>query len=116
MYNRIFGCEEFIPSVPVKKAIEITQELLRKDKNLKKRTSWSVKHIMILLEICLETHFKTVNGTIFTQTDGTPIGKSISGPIAGICMRWFEETFVRTHKYSMQILLWKRQKDDVFIL
>ena len=31
-------------------------------------------------------------------------------------MRWFEETFVKTHKYNMQILLWKRQRDDVFIL
>ena len=71
---------------------------------------------MIFLEICLETHFKSLNGTIYTQKDGTSIEKSISGPIAGIYLRWFEDTFVKTHKYNMQIVLWKRQKDDVFII
>ena len=40
--------------------------------------------------MCLETQFKTLDGRIFTQTDGTPIGKSISGPLADIYMNWFE--------------------------
>jgi len=46
---------------------------------------------MTLKEICLETHFKTIGGRILKQIDGTPIGKSISGPIADMFMIWFEE-------------------------
>ena len=49
---------------------------------------------MKLLEICLETHFKTIDGKIYIQFDGTPIGKSISGPIADIFMIWFEEKYI----------------------
>ena len=49
---------------------------------------------MKLLEMCLETNFKTIDRNIYTQLDGTPIGKSISGPIADIFMIWFEEEFV----------------------
>ena len=111
-----YDVRNLYPSVPIKKTLEITKKLLQNDKTLKQRTSWSIDHIMIFLEICLETHFKSLNGTIYTQTDGTPIGKSISGPIAGIYLRWFEDTFVKTHKYNMQIILGKRQKDDVFII
>ena len=111
-----YNVRNLYPSVSIKKTLEITKKLLQNDKTLKQRTSWSIDHIMIFLEICLETHFKSLNGTIYTQTDGTPIGKSISGPIAGIYLRWFEDTFVKTHKYNMQIVLWKRQKDDVFII
>ena len=79
-----YDVRNLYPSVPIKKTLEITKKLLQNDKTLKQRTSWSIDHIMIFLEICLETHFKSLNGTIYTQTDGTPIGKSISGPIAGI--------------------------------
>ena len=68
------------------------------------------------MEICLETHFKSYNGTIYTQTNGTPIGKSISGPMAGIYLRWFEYTFVRNSKFNSQILLWRRMRDDVLII
>ena len=49
---------------------------------------------MKLLEICLETHFKTLDGYIYTQMDGTPIGKLISGPLAGIYLNWFEKMHV----------------------
>ena len=49
---------------------------------------------MKLLEIAMETYFKTKDGRIYFQTDGTPIGKSILGPLAGMFMNWFEKTFV----------------------
>ena len=42
----------------------------------------------------METYFKTLDGKIWVQVDGCPIGKSISGEIAEIYMNWFEETFV----------------------
>ena len=64
------------------------------DNTLSERTDWSPNDTIKLLEICLETHFKTIDGHIYTQLDGTPIGKSISGPIADFFMIWFEEEFV----------------------
>ena len=43
-----------------------------------------VNNIMKLLEISVETYFKTIVGKIYFQRDGLPIGKSISKPLAGI--------------------------------
>ena len=80
--------------IPVKKALEIVREKLNEDDTLQGRTKWKVDDIMKLLEISIETHFMTLDGRIFTQTDGCPIGKSISGEIAEIYMNWFEETYV----------------------
>ena len=71
---------------------------------------------MALLEISLETHFKTLDGKIWTQTDGCPIGKSISGEIAEIYMDWFEENYVFTKQNDFQIIFWKRMRDDVFLI
>ena len=82
------------PSIPIDKALDCIRERLQKDETLSERTEWKPNDIVNLLQICLETHFKTLDGRIFTQTDGTPIGKSISGPIADIYMNWFEEKYI----------------------
>ena len=39
---------------------------------------------MKLLEISIETYFKTFDGNIYFQRDGLPIGKSISKAVAVI--------------------------------
>ena len=64
---------------------------------------------MKLLEICLETYFKTIDGRILKQIDGTPIGKSISGPIADIFMIWFEEEYVfnDSNEFQPYLKAWK---------
>ena len=62
------------PSIPVKQTLQITYDLLKKDKELSGRTKWTPRQIINLMEICLETNFKSYNGTRDTQTDGTPIG------------------------------------------
>ena len=73
-------------NVPVKKTLEITRAKLEKDETLAARTKWSVDDIMNLLEISIETYFKTIDGKIYFQRDGLPIGKSISKSLAGIYM------------------------------
>ena len=47
---------------------------------------------------------------IFTQIDGTPIGKSISGPLADIYMIWFEEQHIlsENNEFRPFIKSWKR--------
>ena len=64
-----FDVRALYPSIPIKKALEITRERLYSDESLQTRTKWKPDDIITLLEICLETHFKTLDGRIFTQTD-----------------------------------------------
>ena len=45
-----------------------------------------------LLEICIKMYCKTIDGKIYFQTDGLPIGKS--KPLAGIHIHWFENKYV----------------------
>ena len=73
-------------SIPIKNTLECTRNKLLNDETLAERTDWSAEDIVKLLRICLDTHFKTIDGQIFTQTDGTPTGKSISGPLADISL------------------------------
>ena len=82
------------PSIPVKKTLEVICEIVEADEPLSNRTDWKVDDIMKLLEMSMEMYFKTLDGKIWVQVDGCPIGKSISGEIAELYMKWFEETFV----------------------
>ena len=116
IFTSTFDVKALYPSIPVKKALEVVRQKLEADETLKDRTKWTPKEIIDLLEICLETHFKTIGGRIFTQINGTPIGKSISGPIAGIYMNWFEEEFIYSDQCKQKPSLWKRMRDDVLII
>ena len=81
------------PSIPLQKALQVIRQKLEADDTLSSRTDWNVDDIMKLLEISMETYFKTLDGKIWVQVDGCPIEKSISGEIAEIYMNWFEETY-----------------------
>jgi len=106
------------PNIPVAKTLEVVREELENDTTLSGRTKWKIVDIMKLLEISIETHFKTMDGRIYFQRDGLPIGKSISKPLAGIYMHWFERNFVFNNDNSLKQYLkfWKRQVDDVFFV
>ena len=73
-----------------------------KDQTLSDRTDWNVVCITKLLRICLETHFKTIDGRIYTQVQGTQIGKSISKPLANM--------------FKPHIKFWKRCRENVYII
>jgi hypothetical protein len=68
-----FDVVALYPSIPIPKALECVRRRLLSDSTLSERTDWNPDDIMKLLEICLETHFKTIDGNIYTQLDGTPI-------------------------------------------
>ena len=106
------------PNIPVKKTLEVVREELEADESLKSRTKWGIDDIMKLLEISIETYFKTIDGKIYFQSDGLPIGKSISKPLAGIYMHWFEKKYVfgESSTFRDNIVFWKRQMDDVFFV
>ena len=104
------------PNVPVKQTLQVTRDKLEKDETLSSRTKWSVDEIVKLLEISIETYFKTIDGKIYFQRDGLPIGKSISKPLAGIYMLWFEENHVFKAENEQRLVYWKREMDDIFFV
>ena len=113
-----FDVVALYPSIPIPKALDCVRRKLLNDTTLADRTDWKPEDIMKLLEICLETHFKTIDGKIYTQLDGTPIGKSISGPIADIFMIWFEEEYIfnTDNEFHPYLKAWKRYRDDIYIV
>ena len=99
--NCVMGSQDIksmYPMIPLEKTLKLRNEQLKKDNSLKERTKWLPKQITDLLRICLETNFWTFEGNVCTQTDDTPIGKSISGPLAGIFVARLEEQFIKNGK------------------
>ena len=45
-----------------------------------------------------------------------PIGKSISGPIAGIYLHWFERTYIFNDTCEFKPHFWKRMREDILIV
>ena len=113
-----FDVVALYPSIPIDKAYDCVRERLQNDETLAARTEWKPDDIVNLLKICLETHFKILDGRIFTQTDGTPIGKSILGPLADIYMDWFDSEYIysNSNEFRDNIKIWKRSRDDIYIL
>ena len=113
-----FDIRSLFPSIPIKPTRSLIHKKLQNDKMLSERTRWKPKNIVNLIQICTEeTHFKDFEGKIWTQTDGTAIGKSISGDIAGIFMESYENEFVLDPKNNKFIpIFWKREIDDVYCL
>ena len=57
-----------------------------------------------------ETHFMDYQGKIWTQTDGTAIGKSVSGDITAIYMEFYENEYIFDHnKNAFVPILWVQQ-------
>ena len=113
-----FDIRSLFPSIPIKPTLAMIHNKLQNDKSLKERTKWQPKNIVNLIQICTEeTHFKDFEGNIWTQTDGTAMGKSISGDITGIFMESYEEEFVFNPNNNKFIpAFWKREVDDVYCL
>ena len=113
-----FDVRSLFPSVPVKQTLSLIQSKLQRDKSLKDRTKWKPEQITNLLEICTEeTLFMDYKGQIWTQTDGTAIGKSISGDITAIYMEFYEDEYILDpNKNAFVPVLWVRQVDDVYCL
>ncbi|CAM9675327.1 unnamed protein product, partial [Heterosigma akashiwo] len=60
-----FDVKALYPSIPMKKALEVVRQKLEEDETLPERTPWGPAQIVELLEICLEIHFKKIDGRIF---------------------------------------------------
>ena len=97
------------PNTLVGKTLEVVKEELQKDETLRGRMDWKPEDILKLLEISVETYFKTLDGQIYFRRDGLPIGKSISKLMAGIYMQkgWFAnwEVDIQTNGRNLHALV-----------
>ena len=57
-------------------------------------------------QICFETHFVFINGKVYTQYDGTPIGKALSGPICDLLMGALEPDHIMKRKNKWKLDFW----------
>ena len=89
-----FDVKAMYPSVPREESISEAGKHLEWDRKLKDRSPWKPKQITKLIDLCFETHFIFINGKVYTQYDGTPIGKSISGPICDLFMGGLESKHI----------------------
>ena len=53
------------PNILGRKTLEVVKEELREDETLRNRTDWKPEDISKLLEISVETYFKTLDGQIY---------------------------------------------------
>ena len=61
-----FDVVALYPNIPIPKVLECVRGRLLNDSTLSERTDWNPDDVIKLLEICLETRFKTIGGNFFS--------------------------------------------------
>ena len=84
-----FDVVALFTSIPPGLAIYTIDGLLRK-KYEETEHKLKLVHIIELLELCLQTYF-TVNGQVYQQKKGTPMGSPLSGLIAEAVLQRLEQ-------------------------
>ncbi|BHF66844.1 hypothetical protein SprV_0200986700 [Sparganum proliferum] len=106
----VFSSAQFLEKLKGDLAIE-TIELLLQSKYDETENRLGRAQVRQLLKFCLRTYF-TVDGTIYEQVKGTPIGSSISGFIAEAVLQRLESLIFQHHKPKF----WARYVDDTFVI
>ena len=84
-----YDVEKLYPSIPIKKALELIECLLKCKPNLKEITTWSISSIMKLLKWIFSLTYCEYNDTHY-ELDCGPIGLSVVGEVAIIYMEDFQ--------------------------
>ncbi|XP_060517001.1 uncharacterized protein LOC132696254 [Cylas formicarius] len=71
-------------------------------------------HVIQLAEHCLKNTYFRYDGQLYRQTDGAPMGSSLSPAIGNLFMAYFEAQAIRESQLKPK--LWIRYVDDIFIL
>ena len=84
-----YDVEKLYPSIPIKKALELIECLLKCKRNLKETTTFSIQSIMNLLKWIFSLTYCEYGGSHYVLDCG-PIGLSVVGEVAIIYMEDFQ--------------------------
>ena len=107
-----FDVAALYPSVPQEEALNLFEECLRSDENLKKKTPIPAKELMLLFRTCLKKTYFVFNFKLYQQIDGLAIGASSSVFLAELFMMRLEKKALRTFAHPPET--WYRYVDDTF--
>ena len=69
-----------------------------------------------MLSFCLTHNFFLFDDTFYCQTQGAAMGACFSPSYANLFMGWWEDRIANNTEGFMQVLLWIRYIDDLFII
>ena len=109
-----FDVVSLFTKVPVEDAVNVICSHLTADDSLQDRTGLSVEQIRWLMLACLNCRYFLCQGSFYEQTEGAPMGLSLSVVLANAYMEHLEESVLGAA--SVQPVIWRRYVDDTFIL
>ena len=109
-----FDVVALYPSVPQDQALDILEEHMMNDPELKTKTPIPAEELMDLFKICLKRTYFVFNSQLYVQVDGLAIGASSSVFLAEIFMIRLERKALTTFASPPDI--WFRYVDDTFTI
>ena len=109
-----FDVAALYPSVPQDQALNILEEYLQNDQDLKTKTPIPADELMDLFKIVLKRTYFVFNSQLYVQVDGLAIGASSSVFLAEIFMMRLERKALTTFASPPDI--WFRYVDDTFTI
>ncbi|VDP54710.1 unnamed protein product [Soboliphyme baturini] len=104
-----YGVKDLFTSIPVDIVIDLVEEQLTTDLDLKNKTPFSMTSILKLLRISLiGFNYFQFNGELYRQYKGIPVGSPLSPALADIFMEHLE--------YLAYPTFFKRYVDDIVAL
>ncbi|KFD63872.1 hypothetical protein M514_23863, partial [Trichuris suis] len=104
-------------SIPLSYTYNIIFEALDTDSSLKERTKLNPYHIVDLIKFCMtEGNYFHFEGEHFSQTQGAPMGSSLSPVLAEFFMEHLEQRAFACDNFTGRVRLFKRYVDDIFAM